>query len=55
MSFQALEAAGFSAGNGLGMGVSPIANCLDKVLRALPALDGCPGRENWAFRRGPRE
>ena len=37
VSFTNLEAAGFSAGGGLGMGVSPLANCLEKVPCALRA------------------
>ena len=31
VAFQSLAAAGFSAGGGLGMGISPLADCLAKV------------------------
>jgi hypothetical protein len=56
VSFQALEATGFSAGNGLGMGVSPIANCLDKVLPARAACAGrVPGRSKLRAFWWPRD
>jgi hypothetical protein len=40
-TFVSLAAVGFSKGNGLGMGTSPIANCLDKYKQTTGGKVDC--------------
>eukprot|EP00802_Teleaulax_amphioxeia_P027611 Tamp_29016.p3 GENE.Tamp_29016~~Tamp_29016.p3 ORF type:complete len:110 (+),score=34.36 Tamp_29016:96-425(+) len=50
VSFTNLEAAGFSAGGGLGMGVSPLADCLEKYKRTVGGKEVCAdgnATDNW--------
>jgi len=45
-----LTAVGYSAGGGLGMGVSPVADCLDKYKRNEGGVDMCAdgnATDNW--------
>jgi hypothetical protein len=48
--FADLEATGYSAGGGLGMGTSPVADCLDKYKRTEGGVEMCAdgnATNNW--------